>query len=379
MTIDELIQKANEAYAKSDFDGAMNYLRKAGLTGSMNAALDYAYQLSSSQPNRAVEYLDEIPNADRPIVQYHQLLIGYFGGLYSSPSYVVEKLLSLVQQGVIEACLTLLAYMPIKSPEFEYLAKVLSQKSPNIYQQLEIESFVSGNQAVINDDELVTLMSTRFSSSDLKPKVVESTLPVTVYDGVLSPFECHYFTVKFSPMLEPSMVIDPVTGKGSINSVRTSYIATIVPEVADWITRKLDATIATLTDTHVSQGEALSLLRYEPGQEYKPHYDALSVGQDPLIYQDGGQRIKTALVYLNTVETGGCTVFPKLDLKVAPFRGMMLTFPNSDEQDQPLLNSYHAGEQTLDKNKWLVTKWIRKCSTNYGTFMYGNYTKGQHG
>ncbi|WP_287244167.1 hypothetical protein [Pseudoalteromonas sp.] len=58
MTIDELIQKANEAYAKSDFDGAMNYLRKAGLTGSMNAALDYAYQLSSSQPNRAVEYLD---------------------------------------------------------------------------------------------------------------------------------------------------------------------------------------------------------------------------------------------------------------------------------------------------------------------------------
>ncbi|MDY6882727.1 MAG: 2OG-Fe(II) oxygenase [Pseudomonadota bacterium] len=376
MTIDELIQKANEAYAKSDFDGAMSYLREAGLMGSMNAALDYAYQLSSSQPSHAVEYLDKIPDAERPIVQYHQLLIGFFGGRYSSTSYVVEKLFSLVQRGVIEASLTLLAYMPVKSPEFDYLAKVLSQKSPNIYQQLEIENFVSGNQTAISDDELVRLVNSQFSSNDLEPNVIESTLPVTVYDNVLSPFECHYLTVKFSPMLEPSMVIDPVTGKGRINSVRTSYIATIVPEVADWITRKLDSTIATLTNTHVNQGEALSLLRYEPGQEYKPHYDALSVGQDPLIYQDGGQRVKTALVYLNTVETGGCTVFPKLDLKVAPLKGRMLTFPNADEQDQPLLNSYHAGEKTFDTNKWLVTKWIRKCGTNYGSFMYGNYTKG---
>jgi prolyl 4-hydroxylase len=86
-----------------------------------------------------------------------------------------------------------------------------------------------------------------------------------VYEDVLSAFECHYLITKFSPMLEPSMVVDPITGKGRVDSVRTSYIATIVPQVADWITRKIDTTIATLTNTHVNQGEALSLLCYEAG------------------------------------------------------------------------------------------------------------------
>jgi prolyl 4-hydroxylase len=376
MTIEQLINKANEAYAKSDFDGAMGFLKEAGLQGSMNAALDYAYQLSSSKPKQAVQYLDSIPDSVRPIVHYHQLLIGYFGQVHSSGSEVVEKLLQLAKQGVIEASITLLAYAPVKSPEFEYVAKGLQEKSPNIYQQLQLNRFLSDGHTTLSDSEASELLKAHFESAtclDEKVRnVIEDAMPIVVYEDVLSAFECHYLITKFSPMLEPSMVVDPITGKGRVDSVRTSYIATIVPQVADWITRKIDTTIATLTNTHVNQGEALSLLRYEEGQEYKPHYDALSVGQDAAIFQDGGQRIKTALVYLNTVEKGGCTVFPKLNLKVAPVQGSMLVFPNTDEQEKTILNSYHAGEKIIDENKWLVTKWIRKCTTNYGRFIYGN-------
>mgnify|MGYP000208991038 CR=1 FL=1 len=372
MTIEQLINKANEAYAKSDFDGAMGFLKEAGLQGSMNAALDYAYQLSSSQPSQAVEYLNDIPDSVRPIVQYHQLLIGYFGDVYTSPSIVVEKLLGLARQGVIEASLTLLAYLPIRSAEFNHIAKVLLQKSPNIYKQLAVDSFTSEKDSAFSDDELLILLSQYFDANEIEPTVIEESIPILVYENVLSPFECHYLVTKFSPMLEPSMIVDPITGKGRVDSVRTSFIATIVPQVADWITRKVDNKIATLTGTNVNQGEALSLLRYEAGQEYKPHYDALSVGQDAAIYQDGGQRIKTALVYLNTVAKGGCTVFPKLDLKVAPVMGSMLVFSNTDDNENTILKSYHAGEKIIDENKWLVTKWIRKYTTNYGRFIYGD-------
>jgi len=54
----------------------------------------------------------------------------------------------------------------------------------------------------------------------------------------------------------------------------------------------------------------------------------------------------------------------------------MVVFSNSDENGKLLLNSYHAGAPTVTENKWLVTKWIRECTTMYGNLIYGTYTKG---
>ena len=72
------------------------------------------------------------------------------------------------------------------------------------------------------------------------------------------------------------MIVDPRTGEGIIDSVRTSYVAVIEPSHCDWITRKLDKVISQITNTPRRNGEALNLLRYEPGQQYKPHYDGLN-------------------------------------------------------------------------------------------------------
>ena len=94
------------------------------------------------------------------------------------------------------------------------------------------------------------------------------------------------------------------------------------------------------------------------------------------MFKDGKQRIKTALVYLNTINEGGETLFPKLDIRIAPKSGTMVVFSNSDENGKLLLNSYHAGAPTVSENKWLVTKWIRECTTMYGNLIYGTYTKG---
>lgn len=385
MTIELLIQKANAAHANSEFELALSYLKEAGNLGDSNAALDYAYKIAPEAPQSAVNYLSTIPDAHRPIVQYHQLLIGYFGNVYKSESYVAECLIRLAKAHVIEAYLVLLAYLPTYSEEFSYVALQLKKQSPNIYNQLDLDNFAQRNVSSISEDKLIEALLPGFSALNIDCSVVDNALPLTVYSNVLSVFECNYIVKRFSPMLEPSMIVDPITGKGRVDSVRTSQVAIIFPEVADWITRKIDLIVAHLTDTKVTQGEALTLLSYEDGQEYKPHYDAFSVGEDAVIFQDGGQRVKTALIYLNTLEEGGATYFPKLNKRVAPVLGSMLVFPNVDSNGDTLINSYHAGEKITTTNKWLVTKWIRKNNTNYGNLIFGEKAnrllndKGKHG
>lgn len=65
--------------------------------------------------------------------------------------------------------------------------------------------------------------------------------------------------------------------------------------------------------------EALSIQKYQPGQEYKVHSDA---GIDM-------PRVVSALVYLNTVEEGGETYFPHFDVKITPIEGRLVIFPSS--------------------------------------------------
>lgn len=65
--------------------------------------------------------------------------------------------------------------------------------------------------------------------------------------------------------------------------------------------------------------EAVSVQRYQPGQEYKVHSDA----------GIGIPRVVSALVYLNTVEEGGETYFPLFDVKITPIEGRLVIFPAS--------------------------------------------------
>ena len=65
------------------------------------------------------------------------------------------------------------------------------------------------------------------------------------------------------------------------------------------------------------QGEPLQILRYQPGQEYRPHFDWLDVGN---------RRVMTALIYLNDDYEGGETAFTKTGLKVKGRTGDVIIF-----------------------------------------------------
>ena len=373
MNIQQLIAKANKAHAANDISLAMGFLKQAGEAGDINAALDYAYYLSHDKPIESVQYLESLSCVESPIVQYHKLLIAYFYDLITDSNCVAKSLIDLGEKGVIEAYLVVLSYLEQSSSEFSFISNKVKKIAPNIFSQLKLNELVNDKISESNKEKVAQSLETKLFELLPIPTTLDERLPINLFESMLSDFECNYLIVKFSGLLQPSMVVDPITGQGRIDKIRTSYVALISPEHCDWLTRKIDKLVAKATETRFCQGEALNLLRYVPGQEYKPHYDALNRLQDVKTFEDGGQRTKTAIIYLNTVSEGGNTTFPKLDIRVSPIKGNMLVFNNSDDKGNVLINSYHAGELTQKENKWLVTKWIREHKTNYGKFLYGNH------
>jgi prolyl 4-hydroxylase len=111
----------------------------------------------------------------------------------------------------------------------------------------------------------------------------------------------------------------------------------------------------------------MSILRYAPGEYYRPHVDyfnpRLDVSKDFL--QDGGQRTASAVTYLTAPTAGGGTSFPKLKVTVPPVAGGTLWFRNCLENGQIDERSLHAGDTVIDGEKWVVTKWFREKPTQY--------------
>jgi len=110
--------------------------------------------------------------------------------------------------------------------------------------------------------------------------------------------------------------------------------------------------------------ERPALTHYAAGQEFGSHHDAsadlVADGWDRL----GGQRISTLLLYLNELpeQSGGCTVFDSLGVRVRPQRGAaLLFFPASDEAgiiDDRMLHRAEAPQEGQEKR--VVQIWQRQ-------------------
>ena len=175
---------------------------------------------------------------------------------------------------------------------------------------------------------------------------------VTRFSSFFTLDECAYLIEAAGPMFEPAPTVDERTGRLIMNPVRTSDTA-----VFPWIgenpaVHALNRRIAAASGTRPEQGEPLQVLRYAPGQEYKPHIDAI-----PGL---GNQRILTSLVYLNEDFDGGETHFLKAGLTVRARAGDAIVFENVDAEGQPNPDAVHAGLPVTRGVKFLASRWIRE-------------------
>jgi prolyl 4-hydroxylase len=164
--------------------------------------------------------------------------------------------------------------------------------------------------------------------------------------------ECAYLAAAAEPLFEPANTYNERTGEDFRNSVRTSDTAAFPWVGENPAVHALNRRIAAASGTDVAHGEPLQVLRYEPGQEYKPHIDAIP-GLD-------NQRVLTMLVYLNDGFEGGETHFPDLGMTVAARRGDAILFRNVTADGRPNPAIVHAGLPVRSGVKLLASRWIRE-------------------
>ena len=180
-------------------------------------------------------------------------------------------------------------------------------------------------------------------------------------DKLMTAEECEYVIGLAKPQLNPSTVTNPVTGQAMRHAERTSSTASLAPLYQDLIIHCINLRLAAAAKLPAENGEMLSILRYEPGQEYSPHFDFLGSKNDPAAqFETAGQRIRTLLVYLNADYDGGETEFLSNRLKVRGSVGDAVLFHNVDDAGKPDLTSRHAGLPVKQGAKWLASKWFRE-------------------
>jgi hypothetical protein len=181
---------------------------------------------------------------------------------------------------------------------------------------------------------------------------------VATCDHLLSDEECRYLIYSGARFLERSKVIHPVTGQPLEFEVRTSQDMAFVPRSDDAGIRILQLRMATMAGFELGNCEPLTLLRYGPGDQYRPHRDYF-FPSSPSLAKPGGQRHSTVCTYLNAVQEGGETVFPDKAVTVKPLRGRAVMFRNLLADGSPDQHSLHAGLPVLAGEKWLASCWIR--------------------
>ncbi len=199
----------------------------------------------------------------------------------------------------------------------------------------------------------------------MKRMIIDLSLEPRVYtiDNFLSPVECKsIIAYARKDAMDRAKVSGP--DEGVVSKARTNSVLW-VQHYEDKVFTRVARRVASLVGIPLSHAESFQVIHYLPGAEYRSHFDAF----DPTTptgkrnWTRGGQRLVTALCYLNTVQAGGATSFPKLNLTVPAEQGKLTVFHNTiDGTIRKHPNSLHAGMPVESGEKWAFNLWFRARS-----------------
>lgn len=178
------------------------------------------------------------------------------------------------------------------------------------------------------------------------------------FDSFLLPEECQYLIDTYAGDLVPSATLGVVRDGYRTASMRWIYDEVHTDPVVIHYRNKLSYFLGVPQDRF----ESPHIVRYDVGQEYKNHNDYFHPKTE---YYDecmsqGGQRVWTAITYLNDNFDGGETTFPKLKLTVTPKTGSLFMFNNLLEDGTPDKSTLHAGLPVKDGVKFILITWTRE-------------------
>ena len=188
---------------------------------------------------------------------------------------------------------------------------------------------------------------TRIPSEEIsaKPRLL-------LFRKFLSHPEADYLISLATPRFQPALVVHPATRQQVPDPIRTSNVAAFPLALEQPVIHAINRRIAAASRTNVQAGEPLTVLRYQPGQQYRAHLDTL-----PLV---SNQRHATMLIYLNDGYSGGETYFPKIGIKIRAEKCDALLFYNLRDDGQPNPTTLHEGLVVSAGEKLVASRWIRQ-------------------
>jgi len=317
--------------------------------------------LMRKDPNQGIGLLYDLAAKNVPLANYKMAMLLYFHPeLTLSFQDYLEQACQLNEQPAIVAAISL--FFQCGQPEMA--ASLLAKhQSSEMLAALPITQSVDSLTQQTPDFSVLT----RPAFESFAINTVAKEIELFTIDNFISSFDCQWLIHRAADHLNRSQVVDGESGISEASGVRTNSAAQLSPNTNDWILLNTEAKIAGITRVPMTCGELSNVLHYQLGEEYKAHYDFFHP-KDPgaaLAKQDGGQRFKTALIYLNEVEAGGETAFPRLNKQVSPQLGRLVVFRNTDNEYTPLPHSLHQGVTVTSGEKWLLSKWLRQSETSY--------------
>jgi len=181
--------------------------------------------------------------------------------------------------------------------------------------------------------------------------MVSQHLNLQIHDNLLTPEEC---TDLLRVGREIGYLASHVLEAGtSIEHHGRTSTSCAIPVGYNPAVETVEKRMADLFGVPVSYLEPLQLVRYTTNQEYRPHFDAFEVPSSM------GQRVFTALAYLQCPDNGGATVFPRVQQQVEPQVGRVVTWRNVGKDNLRLLDSEHGGLPVFSGEKIALNIWVR--------------------
>lgn len=182
---------------------------------------------------------------------------------------------------------------------------------------------------------------------------------IACYEQVVTAIECQQIIDLAQNQLQPSTII----GESEVETsrVRTSE-NTWLRHNSHILINEISNRIASTIKQQLNYAESLQVARYLVDGKFDAHFDSfdLETKAGQKYVSQGGQRLITALLYLNTVDSGGETYFPALNIRVTPSSGTLLVFENCKKgTNEKHPSSQHEGCSVKKGEKWIATLWFR--------------------
>lgn len=191
-------------------------------------------------------------------------------------------------------------------------------------------------------------------------RLIQAEPLIFVVDGFLDSASCAGLIAQAVGMLGPPRV--SVEEDEVQPGVRTGDMAWL-PHDQGPLVQLICSRVAALVGMPLEHAESLQVVRYLRAERYLAHYDAyeLDTAEGIRCMTLGGQRLVTALLYLQAPVRGGATRFDLLGVDVAPIAGRLLVFHNVGPGQRARHRlALHTGMAVEQGEKWVANLWFRE-------------------